>query len=307
MLGEPAFRLSEGARIASMVVRIDDRETVLPLRSLAREFRIDPKSADGQMLDLIEQALDFVVAIRFGDKLPSELSGGEASWQPNAQDRRVAASRVRHKLVRCVCRRLGKRDTSSHADTPGWEDAPANHALLHQAIAAAAAAAHLEGAEITTRLTTLCEEAAYIEAMHRALLRGLSVMNEKLMRNQDTVPATHQETMKQVQALAGLGMTEIMKRFKQVDARTADVELVLQDLPAVIAWLHRQRDWLFRTNHAWQPVFADWVRAPSRFDDFFLTVLQRTYGFLAPRFMSFQDWTVKQTSPRKASIHAKVW
>jgi hypothetical protein len=36
-------------------------------------------------------------------------------------------------------------------------------------------------------------------------------------------------------------------------------------------------------------------------------VLQRTYGFLAPRFMSFQDWTVKQTSPRKASIHAKVW
>ena len=99
MLGEPVFRLSEGMRVPSMVVQLESQEAVLPLRSVAREFRIDPKSADGQMLELIEQALDFVVAVRLGDKLPSELNGGEASWEPNEQDRRIAASRVRHNLV----------------------------------------------------------------------------------------------------------------------------------------------------------------------------------------------------------------
>ena len=119
---------------------------MLLLRSVAREFRIDPKSADGQMLGLIEQALDFVVALKLGDKLPSELSGGEASWQPNAQDRRVATSRVRHSLLRCVFSRLGESDTSSNGNTPGWEDEPKNRKPWEQAIAGATAA--IEGSNL---------------------------------------------------------------------------------------------------------------------------------------------------------------
>src|ERR1700761_7085068 len=94
MLGEPVFRLSEGTRVPSMVVQLESQDAVLPLRSVAREFKLEPQSGDGRMLGLIEQALDFVVSIRLGDKLPSELYGGEASWEPSAQDRRVAASAV---------------------------------------------------------------------------------------------------------------------------------------------------------------------------------------------------------------------
>src|SRR4051794_25196606 len=111
MLGEPVFRLSEGARVASMVVHLDAQEAVLPLQSVAREFKIDAESADGKMLSLIEQSLDFVVSLRLGDTLPSELSGGQASWEPTEQDRRIAASRVRHNFVRCVFARLGEGET----------------------------------------------------------------------------------------------------------------------------------------------------------------------------------------------------
>ena len=107
MLGEPVFRLSEGTRVPSMVVQLDSQEAVLPLQSVAREFRIDPAGADGQMLSLIEQALEFVVSLKLGDKLPSELNGGAASWEPDTQDRRVADSRVRHILVRCIFARQG--------------------------------------------------------------------------------------------------------------------------------------------------------------------------------------------------------
>ena len=108
MLGEPVFRLSEGARVPSMVVQLESQDAVLPLRSVAREFKLEPQSGDGRMLGLIEQALDFVVLVRLGDKLPSELYGGEASWEPSAQDRQIAASAVRHNLVRCVFARMRK-------------------------------------------------------------------------------------------------------------------------------------------------------------------------------------------------------
>ena len=74
-----------------MVVQLEGQEAVLPLRSVAREFGIEPESADGQMLGLIEQALDFVVAIRLGDKLPSELDrrrGELGAERAGPQDRR---------------------------------------------------------------------------------------------------------------------------------------------------------------------------------------------------------------------------
>src|ERR1700677_2568654 len=89
LLGEPVFRLSEGTGVPSMVIQLDKQEAVLPLKSVAREFRVDPESADGRMLGLIEQALEFVVALKLGDKLPSELNGGVASWDPTDQDRRI--------------------------------------------------------------------------------------------------------------------------------------------------------------------------------------------------------------------------
>ncbi len=309
MLGEPVFRLSEGMRVASMVVQLDNEETVLPLRSVAREFAIDPEADDGRMLTLIEQALDYVVALKLGDNLPTELRSGEASWQPNPQDRLIAASRVRHELLRCVFSLLGKADTSTNSDLPGWENEPGNRVLLDQAIAGATAAigGGIDEAEINTRLASIGEEMAYIVSMHRALIRGMSAMAKKLMMNYDRVPTMHQETVKQVQVLARLGTTEIMRRFKDVDARLEDVLAMLRDITAMVAWLRRQRDWLFRTNHAWEPVFKDWAGAPQHVDEFFMKVVERTYGFLAPRFMSFQDWTIRDARVAETKMRAKVW
>jgi hypothetical protein len=309
MLGEPVFRLSEGARVPSMVVELEGQEAVLPLRSVAREFRIDPTSADGQMLDLIEQALDFVVALKLGDKLPSELSGGVASWDPTEQDRRIAASRVHYNLVRCVFARLGKSVTISGGGAPGWEDDPKHRALLEQAIAGAAA--QLDGAEIADvaeRVASISEEMAYIEAMRRALARGISSLRDKLLHiHAGEIPVSQQATVKQVQALAHLGIHEIMSRFDEVDVRLDDMLAMLRDLPTVVAALRRQRDWLFRTNRSWAAVFNDWAAAPKHFDEFLVKVVERTYLFLAPRFMSFQEWTKVDARIKKTAVKAKVW
>jgi len=309
MLGDPIFRLSEGTKVPSMVIRLEGQEAVLPLGSVAREFRVDAESADGQMLTLIEQALDFVVSIKIGDRLPSELNGGAASWEPTAQDRRIAASRIRHHLVRCMFARMGKRIAISGGGSPGWEDEPKNQVLVQDAIIGAAA--HLDGtdeADVNARLAALCEEMAYIEFLRRSLARGLVHIRDKLLHiRADDIPISQRDTVQQVQALARLGNKEIMGRFDEVDVRLDDILAMLRDLPTVVAGLRRQRDWLFRTNRAWSGVFADWAAAPKRFDEFLLKIIERTYAFLAPRYMSFQEWTVIETRMKQAAVRAKVW
>jgi hypothetical protein len=309
MLGEPVFRLSEGARIASMVVQLEKQDAVLPLRSVAREFGVAPESPDGKMLDLIEQALDFVVAIRLGDKLPSELNGGEASWEPNEQDRRIALSRMRHNLVRCVFARMGKAVTINGAAVPGWEEDPGNKPLLQQAIAGAASPDDgMDEAEVAVRVAAISVEMAYIEHMRRELNRGMAGLQEKLLKLRlEQVPTARHETITQVQVLARRGLAEITGRLDEVDGRFDDVLRTLRDMPSAIAWLRPKRDWLFRTSHAWAPVFADWGRAPSHYDDFLWQIVERTYLFLAPRFMSFQDWTIKDPRVQSNKIRAKIW
>jgi hypothetical protein len=307
MLGEPVFRLSEGSRVASMVVQLHNQEAVLPLRSVAREFGLAPDSPDGQMLALIEQALDFVVALRIGDRLPSELNGGEASWKPTEQDRQVAASRVWHDLVRCVFARMGQAMTISGG--LGWEDVAGNRIWLAQAVDGAVAQLHGPDAnEVTSRTQSIIAELACIETMRRGLIRGMEAPHDKLLqiRSADLPPAGR-ATTKQVQDLARRGLQEITNRFDEVDGRLDDMLAMLRETPAAIAWLRRQRDWLFRTKQAWEPVFADWAGAPKHADDFLWQVVERTYLFVAPRFMSFQEWTLATATPEPRGVQAKVW
>jgi hypothetical protein len=309
MLGEPVFRLSAGTRVPSMVVHLENQEAVLPLRSVAREFRIDDESADGQMLKLIEQSLSFVAFLRLGDKLPSELSGGQASWDPTDGDRRLAASRVRHNLVRCVFAQVGKSAAVKGGMVAGWEDETANRALLKEAISAAVTLVEgTDEAAITARVESLNAEMAYIECMRRTLIKGIVSLREKLLRIQlNQVPASRQDVVKQVQSLGKRGLEDITHRFDAVDVRLDDLLALVRDPPGSVAWLRSERDWLFRTNHAWSAVFADWSNAPSHFDDFLWKVIERSYLFLAPRFMSVQEWMVRDARPKQDGLRAKMW
>jgi hypothetical protein len=45
--------------------------------------------------------------------------------------------------------------------------------------------------------------------------------------------------------------------------RLDDIPTVLRDMPAAVAGLRPQPDWLFRTNRAWTVVFADWAAGQS--------------------------------------------
>jgi hypothetical protein len=292
-----------------MVVQLDDQDAVLPIRAVAREFGIKTDTPDGEMLCLIEQALDFVVALRLGDKLPSELNGGEASWKPTEQDRRIAGSRVRRELVRCVSAHTGEPAAIAGGAEPGWENRGGNKELLQKAIAGAATLLDkIAAVEVEVRISAIAEELACIETMRRTLTRGMTAPQEKLLRiKASDLPASRRDTLQQVQALARRGLKQIMARFDDVDARLDDILAMLRDTAKAIEWLRHQRDWLFCTNHAWEPVFTDWASASGHIDAFLWKVVERSYLFLAPRFMTFQEWTTADGKVGKQGVRATVW
>jgi hypothetical protein len=165
-----------------------------------------------------------------------------------------------------------------------------------------------DATEISSRVASVSEEMACIETMRRTLLRGMAGPQEKLLRLRAAdFSAARRDTLHQVQALTRRGLKQISARFDEVDGRLDDTLGMLKDVLATIGWLRRQRDWLFRTNHAWEPVFADWARASGHIDEFLWKIIERTYLFLAPRFMSFQEWSVDNAKPKAQTLRAKVW
>jgi hypothetical protein len=160
---------------------------------------------------------------------------------------------VWHGFVRCVFARMHKTVSINGGAVAGREEDGQNRAVLQQAISGAAEL--IEGTddgEIESRVETLNGEMAYIECMRRTLVRGISLPREKLLRIKlAEVTLTRQETVKQVQTLARRGLVEITNRFDAIDQRMDDVLAMVRDPPPAVSWQRAQRDWLFRTNHAW--------------------------------------------------------
>ncbi len=308
MFGEPVFRLSEGNAVPSMIIKLDGQTAVLPLRSLAREFGLTEDTPDGQMLRQIEQALDYVVAIKIGDTLPPELSG-VASWEPTDHDRRVASSLMWHSLVRCVFARAGRDYTISGGAKPGWETDVANHGLARDAIDGAMRVLGCRDEnEARAKVAEVIAQLAYIEALRRMLNRGIAWVTEKLIhRPMGDIAASRAETLKQIKILARRGIEEINRRFDEVDTALDNVLTMLEDTESTVADLQRKRDWLYRTNHAWTPMFTEWANAPNHVDEFLWKAVERSYQFLAPRYMPYKEWSLTLTGFKAKAPQMQVW
>ncbi|MEJ1976238.1 MAG: hypothetical protein WDN49_09160 [Acetobacteraceae bacterium] len=127
-LGEIRFRRSPTDGTPIVTVNLGEREASIPLDSLRREFAIADNSADGRMLDLIGTALDFVTSLQPGDKLPTEIRTGEASWRPGANHLRVATARLHLRFVAWMipeCRWAGRHDSNAELIRPGQRFHPA--------------------------------------------------------------------------------------------------------------------------------------------------------------------------------------
>lgn len=131
------------------------------------------------------------------------------------------------------------------------------------------------------------------EALRDRLLRRAKVMAEKLNRIAKVFrgDASHLETLTQVRRLAATALKQISRRFDELDAQTGEVMSALRNADSQRTFIRSNRDWLYRTQRAWQSLLSEWELAGIGFDEGILQLLNRTYQFLAVRFMPVTEWT----------------
>ena len=292
-LGAISFRRAEADGTPVALISLGERNAAVPLRALQREFGIEDDSADGRMLGLIAEALDYVTGLQLGDRLPDEVLSGKASWQPDAKFRRVTASKLRLQLIDWV-----DPAAAAHtgADAPAMERLetdPAMRARVQRAFEQAARALDLPGPQAVMQVVgEIAEELSFIEALREELLLRAQAMAMRLgaLGTGGTVNAERQAMLTRVRKLTHLALHQITARFADVDAQTGEVMATLRNAEAQRAFIRSNRDWLYRTRRAWEPILADWAAAPPVLDDAAWLRVGRTYHFLAPRFMPVQEW-----------------
>jgi hypothetical protein len=312
--GDPLFRRAETDGTPVMVVLLGEREAAIPLRALQHEFEIAEESEDGQMLDLIEAALDFVTSLRLGDALPAEVLSGEASWEPNPQHLRLAQARLRLQLAAWL---QGTSGEEHLALAPQALLAAAYDSVMDQVVqdASRQAAAELALADaeaITAMLETLAQELAYVEALRERLLQPAQGIAARLGRLAQgwRGDATQHEKLTQVRRLTLVALRQIGGRFDELYAQTGEVLATLRNLERQREFIRANRDWLYRTLRAWQPLLLEWETIGFTYDERVRGALERAYRFLAPRFMPVTDWLAARQAmaqQKKGQERGMVW
>ena len=299
-LGDVCFRRAEADGAPVMVIPLGEREAAVPLRALQREFGIADESPDGRMLGLIAEALDYVTGLRIGDKLPDEVLSGRASWRPDGKFRRIAAGKLRLQLIAWVD---PSADASADASAlERLETDPAMRARVQRAFEQAAKALELSGPQAVMAVVEgIAEELSFIEALREELFARAQAMAIRLgtLSAGGTVNVERQTMMTRVRKLTHLALEQIAARFADVDAQTGEVMATLRNADSQRAFIRSNRDWLYRSRRAWEPILADWAAAPAVLDDVAWLRVGRTYQFLAPRFMPVQEWE-QPAGPRQA-------
>ena len=306
-LGEVRFRRSVQDGVPVMAVNLGEREASIPLRSLRREFEIADASHDGWMLDLVSTALDFVSVIRPGDPFPTEVRTGEASWQPSANHLKVAMTRLRLGLVAWLLPSSPWAKVSKDIQTLLRL---ADDAALQEAVQLAARQGAAElglgcADEVLQLMEGLSQELSFIEALRDGLMTRVERLCRRFsrLRTGRGLSAEQAETLSLVNRLGLVAARQIRDRFDEVDAQTGEIGPLLREAESQRHFIRSNRDWLYRSLRAWQPVLDQWEQAREEMSFEVAQLLSSTYQFLAPRFMPTTEWLV-QRGPRRRETAA---
>ena len=287
------FRRAETDDTPVMVMSLGERTAAVPLRALQRELDIADASPDGRMFGLIAQALDFVTGLQLGDPLPAEVLDGRASWTPGATHRAVAAARLRLHLAAWLRPEAAGVVMPDAGSVRRLDEDPAMRQHVNAAMEQAARDLGLtDRAEVVDLLEKLAEELSYIEALREGLLNRVRDMVARVDRMCRTgrVNQKRMEMLTQVRRLSTAGLQQIAARFAALDSYSQGVVTALRNIDGQCNQVRASRDWLYRLSRAWEPILQDWEEATGLPDAELWQLIDRTYRFLAPRYMPVQEW-----------------
>ena len=313
LFDQPVFRRTDADATPVMMVQLGEREASMPLRSIQREFGIPDDSADGRMLALIGEALDFVPAMRLGDKLPLEVLTGDASWEPGPEHMHRALTRLNLQLVAWLHGTAGSDPIVLDAEALAKADAdPVLRLHVQEAFQRAAAALKLPSKEaVIAYLESLASELSYIEALRDRFLVRVRMLAMRIDRMFRAAGADlgQRGSLDRLRFLSEEALRQLNRRFEEQDAQVAEVMAVLRNLESHRGFIRSNRDWLYRSSMAWEPLLAEWGKVGDQPADTLRPLLARTYQFLAPRFMPVTEWLKGAKTGKKADMgpRSMVW
>ena len=194
---------------------------------------------------------------------------------------------------------------------------PALRTRIQDSLREAAKALGLEGGAnaVSALIEELSQEMAYIEALRDWLLLRAQAMLKRLQQtSQDLLlfAPGRRETVLQVLRLASTAVTELTSKFDEVDAQTAEIASALRHLDQQKSFLRPHRDRLYCALLTWEAILAEWDKLPQgvfKGTDGLWRLIDDTYRFLAPRFMTVQEWqgVLAASDKTERSKAAFVW
>jgi hypothetical protein len=289
-----------------MVGKYVKSDVVLTLKGIAKEFNIDPQSADGWMLEQVGKGLKYVKCLCLGDALPSEILTREASWALSKRHQEIAYQRVSMQLVNW----MSGSDTMitdpdellQIADDPGVKKQISN-AFGEAAVKLGYGKDNKEA--VIKHVEELAKELAYIEAL-RDRFRRIKIMDDKIqeLRRLYGREKSVLEIADQVARLGQRAVTEFETMFLEADAQTGEILSVLKNLTATVAYIRDVRDDLHIRLMAWDDLLDRWQQAEMKISQHNPVLLRDTYKFLAPRFMMVKEWVLMSKLQEGGSLKA---
>jgi hypothetical protein len=165
---------------------------------------------------------------------------------------------------------------------------------------------------VTQLVGDIANELAFIEALRDRFLRRVQSMCQRIAAiAKGVVSQDRKMLLTRIDRLATLALDQIAGRFGLVDAQTGEVLSTLRNAAVHSGYIRSHRDWLYKSSRAWETILAEWdASAMPGLDDATWARLNRTYHFLAPRFMPVQEWfsaEMQAKARQKQNTPGRTW
>lgn len=280
------FCLIGAERTPIFCVELGDVEAKLQIHAMQREFSIEPSSYDGELIATAVKGLRYVPDIRPGDRIPSEILDGTASWRIKPKHREIAVQRLKAQLISWVS---GQEILITNPEElEMYFDQIENKEKIK---AAFSDAAELLGHErddhnaVFEKINTLARELCYIEALRDKynVIPMLAVKLDQLQKKWQSDRRLATE-IQRIKLLMRRGIEEYTKIFEEIDAQTGEIASALKSIGAQVEHIRRVRDDLHFLIMSWEPLLVQWDQASPKNAYKMKLLLADTYRFLAGKF-----------------------
>jgi len=273
--------------------KLGELTAIINFARLKSEFGIAADTEDGAMLKNVREALKIVKIVKPGDRIPSELLDGTASWSFDPRMRAMTKTKVVNAILEWY------RSTDDYSNQSGKADQDPGEVSFEDPVDVAfenlGKVAKIGGAsprkEIAEMVERLSDELTYIEAIGERLAQVSSIRNHiRALLKSSAKDAEFGQELMRIEDLIGEPIKKVGGKIKDARAKTFNVVQSFSEFSKHTAILRGMRDQMRWELMDWDEIFEDWADATSEDGRITVELCRRIYRLLAEKYARGQSW-----------------